>query len=74
MHQEARFPGRRIGTDLANPDFVALARAFGLAAWRVGATGEFAAVLAAARAHPGPALIELVTSVQDIAPGRQLPA
>jgi len=72
MHQEARFPERTIATALVNPDFVAMARAFGLAAWRVSATAEFPAALAAARAHPGPTLIELVTSVEDIAPGRRL--
>jgi acetolactate synthase-1/2/3 large subunit len=72
MHQESRFPGRIMGTALANPDFVALARAYGLAAWRVTATAQFGAALAAARAHDGPALIELVTSIEDIAPGRRL--
>jgi acetolactate synthase-1/2/3 large subunit len=72
MHQEARFPGRPVGTSLANPDFVVLARAFGLDAWRVAATADFGAALAAARAAEGPALIELVTSLEDIAPGRRL--
>jgi acetolactate synthase-1/2/3 large subunit len=72
MHQEARFPGRPMATELANPDFVALARAYGLAAWRVSATAEFPAALNSARAHAGPALIELVTSIEDISPGRRL--
>jgi acetolactate synthase-1/2/3 large subunit len=74
MHQESRFPGRRVATDLANPDFVALGRAFGLGAWRVTATEEFAPALRAALAHAGPALIELVTSIRDISPGKRLPA
>ena len=30
MHQERHYPGRPYGTDLANPDFVAYARSFGL--------------------------------------------
>jgi acetolactate synthase-1/2/3 large subunit len=72
MHQEARFPGRQMATALDNPDFVALAQAYGLAAWRVVSTSEFAAALASARAHAGPALIELVTSIEDISPGRRL--
>jgi acetolactate synthase-1/2/3 large subunit len=72
MHQESRFPGRRVATDLANPDFIALARAYGLAAWRVGSSAQFPAALAAARAHSGPSLIELVTSIEDISPGRRL--
>ena len=57
---------------LANPDFVALAQAYGLAAWRVVATADFGAALKAARAHSGPALIELMTSIDDISPGRSL--
>jgi acetolactate synthase-1/2/3 large subunit len=72
MHQEARFPGRTMATALSNPDFTALARAYGLAAWRVTATGQFAGALADALAQTGPALIELVTSIEDIAPGRRL--
>jgi acetolactate synthase-1/2/3 large subunit len=74
MHQAARFPERPMATSLSNPDFVALGRAFGLAAWRVTETAEFAAALREARAHRGPALIELVTSIQDISPGRALSA
>ncbi len=35
MHQERRFPGRVVGTALKNPDFVALARAYGAFAARV---------------------------------------
>jgi acetolactate synthase-1/2/3 large subunit len=72
MHQEARYPGRPIATALANPDFVALARAYGLAASRVTATADFGAAFEAARAHSGPALIELMTSIDDISPGRRL--
>ena len=71
MHQEARYPGRPIATALDNPDFVALARAYGLG---VAATADFSAALEAARAHSGPALIELVTSIDDISPGRRLKA
>jgi acetolactate synthase-1/2/3 large subunit len=72
MHQESRFPGRQIGTALSNPSFTALARSFGLAAWHVATTEEFPAALAAARDHAGAALIELETSIEDIAPGRRL--
>ncbi|MDE2348566.1 MAG: thiamine pyrophosphate-binding protein [Gammaproteobacteria bacterium] len=72
MHQENRFPGRTIGTTLRNPDFTALARAYGLHAARVGTTAGFAPALAAARAAGGPAMIEVLTSVDDIAPGRRL--
>jgi acetolactate synthase-1/2/3 large subunit len=74
MHQETRFPGRTHATDLRNPDFVALAAACGIPAVRVRATAEFAPALATALAASGPRLIELVTSLEDIAPGRRLSA
>jgi acetolactate synthase-1/2/3 large subunit len=38
MHQERRFPGRVSGTDLQTPDFVALARSFGVYAERIEST------------------------------------
>ncbi|MFO0450894.1 MAG: thiamine pyrophosphate-dependent enzyme [Pseudomonadota bacterium] len=72
MHQQARYPGRVVATDLQNPDFVAYAHAFGLPAWRVTATAEFGPALEAARAHDGPSLLHLVTDVEDISPGRRL--
>jgi len=72
MHQQTRFPGRTVATDLINPDFVALAEACGVKATRVSTTAEFAPALAAALAADGPRLIELVTSLEDIAPGRRL--
>ena len=40
MHQERLFPGRVIGTDLVNPDFVALAEAYGAYAERVDRSEE----------------------------------
>src|SRR5690606_17853970 len=43
MHQERHFPGRVVGTDLVNPDFVALARAMGAHAERVSRSSEFTA-------------------------------
>jgi acetolactate synthase-1/2/3 large subunit len=69
-----RFPGRPVATALTNPDFVALGRAYGLAAWRVEKTAGFAQAFAAARAHDGPAMIELLASIEDISPGRRLSA
>lgn len=74
MHQETRFPGRTVGTNLVNPDFVALAAACGIPGARVQTTAEFGPALAAALAADGPRLIELVTSVEDIAPGKRLSA
>ena len=68
MHQERRFPRRVIGTDLVNPDFAALARAYGAHGERVERTEDFPAALAVARNSAGPALIELLTDPEALTP------
>ena len=68
MHQEREYPGRVSGSDLANPDFAALARAHGWNAWRADTTGEFEAALQQALAADGPALIHLKLDVNVITP------
>ena len=68
MHQEREYPGRVIGTDLVNPDFVALARAYGLHGELVEKTAEFAPAFERALAHDGPALIELRVDKEQISP------
>lgn len=60
MHQERHFPGRVSGTDLANPDFAALARAYGGHGERVDRQEDFAAAFARAEASGRPAVIELL--------------
>lgn len=59
MHQERDFPARVHGTALRNPDFAALARAYGLHGETVAKTAEFAAALDRALAAETSALIEL---------------
>ncbi|MGU3400772.1 thiamine pyrophosphate-binding protein [Brucellaceae bacterium D45D] len=59
MHQERDFPHRVSGTDLINPDFVALARAYGLHGEYVDTTDAFDAALERALAADTAALIEL---------------
>lgn len=71
MHQARDFPGRPSGTALTNPDFAALARAFGLHAETVETTEAFPAAFARARAQR-PALIHVLQDRQEIAPGRRL--
>ncbi len=48
-------------TGLKNPDFCSLAESCGLAAWRVTEAGQLDEALAAAIAHPGPALVEILS-------------
>lgn len=63
MHQERDYPGRVSGTTLHNPDFAALARAYGGHGEVVEKTGEFGPALARALEHANgkglPAVIEL---------------
>jgi len=70
MHQERRYPGRVSGTDLTNPDFAALARAYGAFGARVECTADFMPVFEEARRHTGeqrrPALIELMADPEQI--------
>jgi acetolactate synthase-1/2/3 large subunit len=72
MHQERRFPGRVMATDLANPDFVALGRAYGAHAERVEDSEGFPAALRRALSWGGPALIELLTDPEAITPRASL--
>jgi acetolactate synthase-1/2/3 large subunit len=66
MHQERHYPGRVIGTDLANPDFAALARAYGLAAETIRDGASFAPALERALAAPVATLLHLVVDPQAI--------
>jgi pyruvate dehydrogenase (quinone) len=55
------------GTDLDNPDFAQVARAVGLYGVRVEDPGELDDALLAAFAYPGPAVLDVVTSRQELA-------
>ncbi|MEP7299707.1 MAG: thiamine pyrophosphate-dependent enzyme, partial [Burkholderiales bacterium] len=59
MHQEREYPGRVSGSDLFNPDFAALAVAYGWRAARVSATAEFEPAFAAALGADRPTLIHV---------------
>ena len=59
MHQERDYPGRVSGSDLFNPDFAALARAYGWVAQRIETTDEFEPAFASALAADRPALIHV---------------
>jgi acetolactate synthase-1/2/3 large subunit len=59
MHQERDFPGRTSGSDLANPDFAALARAYGWNAERVDRTGDFEPAFRRLLAAGRPGLVHL---------------
>jgi acetolactate synthase-1/2/3 large subunit len=66
MHQEREYPGRISGSDLFNPDFAALARAYGWEAHRVVATAQFESAFAAALTAERPTLIHLTLDAEVI--------
>jgi acetolactate synthase-1/2/3 large subunit len=74
MHQERTYPGRVVGTDLQNPDFAALAEAYGAAGERVEDTAAFPAAFERALAAGRPALLDLRVDPDTIAPGLELAA
>ncbi|MFC0400041.1 thiamine pyrophosphate-binding protein [Paraburkholderia rhizosphaerae] len=72
MHQEREYPGRVSATDLANPDFVAFAKAFGAHAERVERTADFPAAFERAQRAGVAALIELRVDPRQITPTNRL--
>ena len=68
MHQERAYPRRVIGTDLSNPDFPALARAYGAHAERVERTADFEGAFERALASGKPAVLELPVDPERISP------
>jgi acetolactate synthase-1/2/3 large subunit len=60
MHQEREYPGRVSGSDLFNPDFAALAKAYGFESSTVRETAEFEPAFAAALDSGKPTLLHLL--------------
>jgi acetolactate synthase-1/2/3 large subunit len=74
MHQEKHYPGRISGTMLANPDFAALARAYGGHGERVERGEDFAAAFDRARASGTLAIIECLIDEEALSTGQTLSA
>jgi acetolactate synthase-1/2/3 large subunit len=78
MHQEREYPARVYGTTLVNPDFAALARAYGASGETVEDTAQFAPAferaIKAAEAAGKPALLEVRIDPQAITTSTTLDA
>lgn len=74
-HQERQFPVRVFGTTMVNPDFTALAKAYGFHAERVDTTATFAAAferaVVAVKAGTG-AVLTLTIAAEAIAPRQSI--
>jgi acetolactate synthase-1/2/3 large subunit len=66
MHQEREYPAHVVGSSLHNPDFCALARAYGYAAERVTRTADWEPALRRALDAPTGTLIEMPLDPQVI--------
>jgi acetolactate synthase I/II/III large subunit len=66
MHQEREYPKHESGSRLQNPDFAALARAYGYAGVRITRTDEFEAQLLAALERGQGTLIEVMLDPEVI--------
>jgi acetolactate synthase-1/2/3 large subunit len=72
MHQERNYPERVSCTTLENPDFVALAQAYGFYAEKVENTDAFEEAFARALASPSGAVLDLDISPEAITPRQTL--
>ena len=72
MHQEREYPGRLSATDLVNPDFAALAAAYGAHAETVRETADFGPAFERARASGKPSLLHLILDPEAITPAASL--
>ena len=68
MHQEKRYPGRVIGTELRNPDFAQLARAYGANGDTITRTEDFAPAFARALKSDRPTVLEIRLDPEAITP------
>jgi acetolactate synthase-1/2/3 large subunit len=71
QQQQVQYKGNLVEVDLAagSPDYVKLAQAYGIPAWRVTEAAELDDTIGAAMAYPGPAIIEFrVARTEDVYP------
>ncbi len=74
MHQEHGYPSRVYATSLANPDFAALAEAYGAYGEKVVRTGDFAYAFDRAVASGKPAVLEMMVDPEVLTPEKTLSA
>ena len=65
-HQEEHYPSRTSGTSLFNPDFIEMAKSFGMQAMHIEQLDQVEATIAKARDTQGPVLIDVNTSLKGV--------
>ena len=66
MHQERDYPGRKIATDLKNPDFVKFCRAMGADAYRIKGVEDFSQIFSKALKSKKTSVIEIPISINQL--------
>ncbi len=74
LQQEKAYPGRAVGTDLRNPDFAALAAAFGATGLTIRESAEVDSIVEAALGTAGPVVVDIRTSLERISAYSRLSA
>src|SRR6202165_2962743 len=70
QQQQVQYKGNLVEVDLAGaPDYIKLAQAYGIPAWRVTEAGQVDDAIGAAMPYPGPAIVEFrVARTEDVYP------
>lgn len=70
QQQQVQYKGNLVEVDLAgSPDYIKLAQAYGIPAWRVTEPSQLQEAIGAASAYPGPAIVEFrVARAEDVYP------
>ncbi len=72
MHQESHYPDRTSATDIVNPDYLALGKAYGMHTEVVDRTDQFAAAFERACSSDTGALLDIQINIESLTPGRSL--
>ena len=72
MHQEKSYPDRVYATDIENPDYNMIAKAYGIPSYKVSKTEEFQQYFDKAIKSKKGALIEIILDIQSISPYKTL--
>ena len=72
MHQEKSYPDRVYGTDIENPNYSMIAKAYGIPSYQVNKTEEFQQCFDKVIKSEKGAIIEIILDIQSISPHKTL--
>jgi acetolactate synthase-1/2/3 large subunit len=72
MHQELRYPKKISGTNLKNPNFEFIAKAYDFRYFRVTNLNEFTSAFKKSQRSQSGIIIEMIADIRDISPGKSI--